>query len=122
MELKESKESTLAQEAFSVTLEVTGEYLLKIAFIEFPWLNIPVVKQIFSYVIKKMLSKIQSEGELMISFSFIDSETEVKRKKYEDSINQLKSVLSSDLTQEKKDEVIEETKKRLRDLIRFPVK
>jgi hypothetical protein len=121
MELKESPTSTTSQETFSATVEVMGEYFIKLAIIEFPWLNIPVVKQVFSFVVKKVLAKIRSEGELVISFAFIDKETEGRRVLYEEAVDKLKQVLESSPTQEKKDEALEETKKRLRALIRFPV-
>ena len=122
METKESQSSKLAQETFSATVEVMGEYIIKIALVEFPWLNLPVVRQVFSFVLKRIISRVSAEGQLAISFSFTDREIAAKKEKYEEAVDTLKEAINSNATQEKKNEAIEETKKRLRDLIRFPVK
>ena len=122
MEIKESDISQNAQKSFSATIEVMGEYFIKIAIVEFPWIGLPVVKQLFGYVIKSILSKVQNEGELAISFAFIDREIDNKRELYQEAVTKLKEVLETDVPEEKKNEALEETKKRLRDLIRFPVR
>lgn len=122
MEIQESKESKYWQETFSISVDLAGEYLMGLAIVEFPFLGLPLVKQIFSYIVKKIISRSEREGELMISFRFIDKETKEKHNKYQEVMKEFKQVMNSNPTEEKKNEAIEETKKRLRDLIRFPVK
>ena len=122
MEVKESKESKYWKQTFSMTVDLAGEYLVKLAIVEFPFLALPIVKQTFSYLVKKIISKSQEEGQLMISFVFIDREVAHKNSMYVEAVTKLKEVLESDIPEEKKNEALEETKKRLRDLIRFPVK
>jgi|688.fasta_scaffold1874718_2 hypothetical protein len=122
MKIKESKESQFWQETFSMTVDVTSEYLIKIAILQFPFLAIPVVKQIFSFIVKNVISKVESEGVLQISFTYIDIETNEKKDAYVVAVNNLKEILASDKTVEEKNEAIQETKKRLRTLIRMPVK
>jgi hypothetical protein len=122
MDIKESSQSKYWQQKFSVTVDLAGEYLVKLAIAEFPFLALPVVKQSFSYLVKKIISKSQEEGQLMISFVFIDKEVAHKNTLYVEAVTKLKEVLDSDIPEEKKNEALEETKKRLRDLIRFPVK
>jgi hypothetical protein len=122
MEIQESKESKLSQETFSISVELAGEYLIGLAILEMPFLGLPIVKQIFSYIVKKIISRSEREGELMISFRFIDKETKEKHQKYQEAIKEFKEVMNNNPTEEKKNEAIEETKKRLRNLIRFPVK
>jgi hypothetical protein len=122
MEIEESKTSVIAQKSFSASIEMMSEYIIDITLIEFPWLNIPVVKQIFKFVIKRVLSRINQEGQLSISFSFTDAERADKRKKYEAAIEELKSVTESDASPEKKKEALQETKNKMRELIRFPVR
>jgi hypothetical protein len=122
MEIKESENSEFWQQKFSVGIDLMGEYLVKLAIIEFPFLSLPVLKQIFSFIVKRIISRTKDEGELMISFAFIDKEIGEKKEIYNEAVTKLKEVLESNTTEEKKDEALEETKKRLRDLIRFPVK
>ena len=122
MEVKESKESKYWQQTFSMTVDLAGEYLVKLAIVEFPFLALPVIKQTFSYLVKKIISKSQEEGQLMISFVFIDREAAHKNSMYVEAVTKLKEVLESDIPEGKKNDALEETKKRLRDLIRFPVK
>jgi hypothetical protein len=122
MEIKESSQSKYWQQSFSVTVDLAGEYLVKLAIAEFPFLAFPIIKQTFSYLVKKIISKSQEEGQLMISFVFIDKEVAHKNTLYVEAVTKLKEVLESDIPEEKKNEALEETKKRLRDLIRFPVK
>lgn len=122
MEIQESKNSEFWQKKFSVGVDLMGEYLVKLAIVEFPPLGLPVVRQLFSFIVKRIISRAKDEGELMISFAFIDKEIGEKKELYSEAVTKLKEVLESDTTEEKKNEALEETKKRLRDLIRFPVK
>lgn len=122
MEIQESKNSEFWQKKFSVGVDLMGEYLVKLAIVEFPPLGLPVVRQLFSFIVKRIISRAKDEGELMISFAFIDKEIGEKKELYNEAVTKLKEVLESDTTEEKKNEALEETKKRLRDLIRFPVK
>ncbi len=122
MEIKESETSQAAQKTFSASIEVMGEYFIKIAIVELPWIGLPVIKQVFSYVIKSILSKVHDEGQIAISFAFIDREIDNKRELYQEAVTKLKEVLETDVPEDKKNEALEETKKRLRDLIRFPVR
>jgi hypothetical protein len=122
MEIEDSKESKYWQQTFSVSVELAGEYLVNLAIVEIPLLGLPVVKQIFSYIVKKIVARSENEGELWIAFKFIDKESKEKNEQYKDAIKDLEEVLASNPTEEKKNEALEETKKRLRNLIRFPVK
>jgi hypothetical protein len=119
----DNKSQEITQEVFSVLVETMGDYFVKLAILQFPFLGLPVVKQAFGFIVKKVFSKIQSEGELIIAFKFIDQEREQSRIQYDTAIEELKEVLASQTTtQEQKDEALKVAKEKLRNLIRFPVK
>jgi hypothetical protein len=122
VEINESELSKYWQESFSFAVETASEYLVKLAIIEFPVLGIPIIKQIFTFIVMRIISRAKNEGELMISFAFIDKEVNHKKELYAEAVTKLKEVMKSEIDEEKKNEALEETRKRLRDLIRFPVK
>ena len=121
-EIKVSKESDFWQEKFSLLIDLQGEYLIALAIAQFPFLGLPVVKQVMSYAIKKILARVEDEGELKIAFHFIDKETGEKKDEYVKSMEQYKEVLKTNPTQEQKNVAREEAKKRLATLIRYPIK
>lgn len=110
------------EEVITVIADITTDYIVKLSILEFPFLGLPIVKQTYSYIIQKIVGRIKSEGELFITFAMIDSDADQRRQVYTEAIEKLKEVLDVPTTEEAKNEALEETKKRLRDLIRFPVK
>jgi hypothetical protein len=88
-------------------------YIVQIALIQFPFLNLPGLKQIFTYMLGRILDKIETEGEIFISFSLIDDNVNKQVKEYEEALERFKK---GEINESNLDEV----KNKLRDLIKFP--
>ena len=88
-------------------------YIIQIALIQFPFLNLPGIKQIFTYMLGRILDKIETEGEIFISFSLIDDNVNKQVKEYEEALERFKK---GEINESNLDEV----KNKLRDLIKFP--
>jgi hypothetical protein len=88
-------------------------YIVQIALIQFPFLNLPGIKQIFTYMLGRILDKIETEGEIFISFSLIDDNVNKQVKEYEEALERFKK---GEINESNLDEV----KNKLRDLIKFP--
>ena len=115
-----SQNSSKLEEGFGVAVDLSAEYIIKIALVEFPFLNIPVINQLFTFMVKRILSKIKAEGQLLIGFKLIDNEVEVQKDEYNHALEELNKVLSGPHTEEQKHEAIKQTKDKLRNLVRFP--
>ena len=109
----------MSKEYVSFTANILKEYILKISFIEFPFLNLPIIKQVYSFIITRIIAKLEIEGKLYIDFKKIDNEVSIQDNEYNQAIKNLKEVLNSNKTEEEKNEYLQEAKKRLRDLIRM---
>lgn len=109
-------------QVLDVVSDVTSEYIIKLSIVEFPFLGLPIIKQMYSYIIQKVVGKIKDEEQLFITFAIIDSDVQGRKKEYDTAVDNLKEVLQSPVSEERKNEALEETKKRLRNLIRFPSK
>jgi len=88
-------------------------YIIQIALIQFPFLNLPGLKQIFTYMLGRILDKIKTEGEIFIYFSLIDDNVNKQVKEYEEALERFKK---GEINESNLDEV----KNKLRDLIKFP--
>jgi hypothetical protein len=88
-------------------------YIVQIALIQFPFLNLPGIKQIFTYMLGRILDKIETEGSIFISFSLIDDNVNKQVKEYEEALERFKK---GEINESNLDEV----KNKLRDLIKFP--
>jgi translation initiation factor 2 beta subunit (eIF-2beta)/eIF-5 len=119
MEMKESQTSKNWQEAFSTTTSLASEYAMEIAMTEFPFLRLPVIRQIFTFIINRIVSKIQNEGKLAISFNFTNNEISQQLSKYNEAIEKLKKADEIN-NPEMKEAIINDAKDTLRNLIRFP--
>lgn len=106
-------------EQFDLMADIASDYIIKIAIIQFPFLALPFIKQVFTIVMKKVLNIAKNEGKIMITFKLIDLETEEEKNEYERAINNLRN-LPHDAPKEVKDEAIKNAKDRLSRLIRFP--
>lgn len=109
-------------EKFSFAIDLLGDYFIRLSIVEFPFLGLPVIYQIYSYIVKKIVSRIEKEGELKISFAFIDRDVSIRKEEYNLAIEELKQVINSETSQEIKNEALNNAKNRIRDLIRFPIK
>lgn len=108
--------------ALSFGAELLGDYFIRLSIIEFPFLGLPIVREVYSHIVRKVITRFKNEGELYISFAFIDKDISIKKEEYKIALNQLEEVMKSDATKEKKDEALQEAKDRIRNLIRFPIK
>jgi hypothetical protein len=88
-------------------------YIIQIALIQFPFLNLPGIKQIFTYMLGRILDKIETEGKIFISFSLIDANVNKQVKEYEEALERFKK---GEINESNLDEV----KNKLRDLVKFP--
>lgn len=109
-------------EKFSFAIDILGDYFIRLSVVQFPFLGLPLIYQLYSYVVKKIVTRIEKEGELKISFAFIDKEISVRKEEYNIAIDELKKVLTSDSSLETKNDALIKTKNTIRDLVRFPVK
>ena len=102
--------------SLSLSIDLAKEYIVKIAIVEFPFLALPVINQMFTFIVDKVLSRVENEGQLLISFSEINNRNNAQKEEYEASLKKL----SEAKTQEEKNEALRVAKSRLRDLIKFP--
>jgi len=118
---EDSGPSTIAQDVFSSAVEKISDYFITMAIVEFPFLALPVIKQMFSFIVKRVISKIQGEGKLFISFSFIDKEVEKQMEEYKRAITELRDIVESAtiISGERKNEALNKAKEKLRNLIRM---
>jgi hypothetical protein len=118
----ESEESKQWVTTFEMAVDTAGDYFVRAAIVRFPFLGLPIIKQIFTFIIKNTISKIESEGELMIRFKFIDKDVDERNHEYTKVINELKQINENGATEDEKRIALQNAKDRLRNLIRFPVK
>lgn len=100
-----------------LTFDMIEKYIISISLVQFPFLGLPVIKQIYTAIIKKVLSTIEDEGKLYIQFKLIDIDIKKKEKEFSESVNKLKKGEISDETEKKK--LLNEVKTKLSDLINF---
>lgn len=123
IDIIESPESIAAQKAFDTSTDVMGEILTSYAIAQFPFLGLPIIKQIFTHIVSKMMNRADKEGTLKISFHFIDKDYDGKNDALNAATEEFKKVLieaPNDL--ERKRIAREEYKKTLKALARLPVK
>jgi hypothetical protein len=117
----DSKESELAQELFSEGMSLAAKYLIALGIAEVPFLGLPIIKQIFTFIVNRIIGKASNEGELMISFKFIDNDKDERNGQYKEALKEWRQVATnSTISQEEKNAKLEEARKRMGDLIRFP--
>ena len=120
--IQESEESKQWVSTFDVATDLAGEYFIRVASAQFPILNVPVIKQVFGFMIKNILARIDKEGELLIKFHFIDQEAGERRDAYNEEIKKLKELQQNGVSDEERKIALEAARNRMRNLIRFPVK
>jgi glycyl-tRNA synthetase beta subunit len=103
------------EKLLSLSIDLAKEYIVKIAVIEFPFLALPVVNQLFNFFVDRLLSRIEAEGILHLQFNAIDEENEKKLEEYNKALKNLEDAKS----EEEKNEALKEAKSRLGDLIKF---
>lgn len=108
--------------ALSFGTDILVDYFIWLSIVEFPFLGLPVVREMYSYIVRKVMTRFKNEGELHISFAFIDKDVSIKKEEYKIAITQLKEVINSAATEEQKNDALKEAKNRIRNLIRFPIK
>lgn len=102
-----------------LVLEIAVKAALKRLFIAVPWLGIPVVSQIVSYIAMKLAEFLYDELAMAISFAVIDFKTEKQAEAHKEASQELKSALESQ-DEVKINEAKQKFKDSLRDLIQFP--
>lgn len=84
----------------------------------FPFLGLPVIKQIYSSMVKKIASKIYFEAETLGMFIKIDLTVDNQEREYTEATEELKVVIAKpEATEEEKQKAKDEFKKKLRALI-----
>jgi len=117
----DSKESEIAQNLFAGGVNASAKLLIALGEMKLPFLKLPIINQLFCYVINKMAGKVSGEGELHISFKFIDDDGAERNGQYKDSLERLNQVEADPTaTQEQKDEALNETIQHMGNAIRFP--
>lgn len=113
-------EKIKAKETLSLFSDRLEQYILTLSFIEFPFLALPVIKQIYSAIISRIIKLLENEGKIHIDFIAIDAEISSQKEQYNKTIIELKEVLASNtMSEEAKHEYLQEAKKKLRDIIRM---
>lgn len=104
-----------------VIMDVLTEGAIKLALVDVPFLNIPVIKQLFTFIMNfagKYLYKVLS---LEAAFIIIGKQVEVQRIEYEKEVEQLKTAIKEGKSDEEINKERAEAKKRLRKLIDFNI-
>lgn len=117
---KESATSIELQDSLSAGMSVLEEYIVRIAIAQVPFLGLPIIKQIFAYILSKVLEKVEGEGQLLISFKMIDVEIDKEVKEYKDAIESLKVANTTGVSDEERQLALKLAKDKLRALIRMP--
>jgi len=78
-----------------------------------PWLGYPVIKQLFSFLARKLLVLVYNEAEEGLALLVIQIRVRAEKTAYDAAVLKLKQGDMSDAAQE-------EFRRRLRDLIRIP--
>ncbi len=117
----DSVASEAAQNAFAGGLTLAAKYLIALGIAEFPLLGLPIIKQIFTFGVNRIVGKVETEGELKISFKFIDDDKDERNGSYKEALKEWDKVHTDPaISQEKKDEALKQTRERMGNLIRFP--
>lgn len=105
------------------TQDLVYEVLKKAAIskmlVAFPFLNIPVIKQIFTFFTDKLLDKFYETLKEKQAFFIIDFKTQRELNEYNDALNELETTLGTTNDEGKINEARENFEKRLGDLISF---
>lgn len=119
MNLIEKLVRSTLKTGYSAAIEAT----LAAAYAQAPWLRLPVIRQVFEFVVRRVGDRIYTEVETHVDFAFIDIEVERERKEYDAALAVFKRVAEE---QKGRADEIEKARqaleRKLIDLIRFPGK
>lgn len=107
----------------SLIFDVALEAALAEAIILVPFLGFPIIKQIFYFIARNLMELVYKQLALATIFTMIDIDVENQRLTYEAARTALKKELSKpeDLKNEtERQAAVEEFRRKLRDLIKFP--
>lgn len=109
---------TLAAKISKTTFEVTVQAAIKIAQGYVPFLAVPVVKEVFEFLVTKFMDILYKAAEQEASFLIIDIRVDKQSTEYVTAVSNLKTAIDAkDETKIK--EANDEFKKKLRNLIRL---
>lgn len=101
---------------FDVALNTVIDKIL----VAVPWLGWPVIKQVFLFVLHKLVSLLYAEIEQGVALALIDQRVTAEKDAYIKAVEALKKELSKAAEGEEVEKAKEEYRRRLRDLIRIP--
>jgi hypothetical protein len=113
---QEKVEATVRAVVFDLLFDVVFDRALAAV----PWLGYPVIKQVFSFVLRKLLS-VSYEGlrELVMS-SAINAKVQADRKAFEAAAERLRIEIELKTQGEKLEQAKIDFRNRFRDLVRYP--
>lgn len=97
--------------------DVAVNAAVEAAVVEVPILGLPVVKQVFSFLVGRFADLVYAQLEPAVVFSIIEFQTDKERQAYQNSIMQLQTALNGG-SLETINQAKESFKSNLRDLIR----
>lgn len=98
--------------------EVVVEAAIASSIAALPFLGVPVIKQIYTFLVKHFAGNLFEEGEVYGLFYDIDSEVDEETTEYQEATDTLRTELErDDLTEEEKQRAKDEYKEKLRNLI-----
>lgn len=74
-----------------IIVEILCDVAINLALAEAPWLNIPVVKQVFVAVTRKGFGVLSEAPETAAAFAVIDSQVAKQDREYQESLAALKA-------------------------------
>lgn len=101
---------------FDVALSTVVDKLL----LAVPWLGWPVIKQVFLFVLNKIVSLLYAEIEQGVALALIDQRVTAEKDAYIRAVEALKQELTKPNGEAEVEKAKEEYRRRLRDLIRIP--
>ena len=103
----------------TLVMDVLFEGAMKLAMAEVPFLNLPVIKQLFQFMMNFIGKYINKVLSLQAAFIIIEKQVEGQRVNYEREVAELKTAIKEGRSNEEIAKERAEAKERLRKLINF---
>lgn len=104
----------------AVAFDLLFDVLFDRALAAVPWLGYPVIKQVFSFVLRKILSESYEGLRELVMSSAINAKVQADRKAFQAAADRLRLEIELKTQGEKLEQAKIDFRNRFRDLVRYP--